>query len=86
MQDGFLTTGPPEKSLIFFVFNFKDIYKNLTETKAAHIVNNQDELIVKFSELLTDKEFYKQACDDASKIFRENSGAIDFALAKIKGQ
>lgn len=65
------------------VFNFKDIYKNLTETKAAFIVNNQDELIVKFSELLTDKTFYKQACDDASKIFRENSGAINFALKKI---
>ena len=66
------------------VFNFKDIYKNLTETKAAFIVNNQDELIIKLSELLTDKEFYKNSCDNASKIFRENSGAIDFALAKIK--
>ena len=66
------------------VFNFKDIYKSLTETNAAFIVNNQDELIVKLSELLTDKEFYKHSCDDASKIFRENSGAIDFALNAIK--
>ena len=66
------------------VFNFKDIYKSLTSTNAAFIVNNQDELIVKLSELLTNKEFYSKACEDAAKIFRENSGAIDFALNRIK--
>ena len=66
------------------VFNFKDIYKSLTQTNAAFIVNNQDELIVKLSELLTDKEFYSKACEDAAKIFRENSGAVDFALNEIK--
>ena len=66
------------------VFNFKDIYKSLTETKAAFIVNNENELTAKFSELLTNKEFYSQACEDASKIFRENSGAIDFAIKEIK--
>ena len=77
------------KSLTFLiatisVFNFKDIYKSLTATKAAFLVNNQDELIVKLSELLTDKEFYKDACDDAAKIFRENSGATCYALNVIK--
>ena len=66
------------------VFNFKDIYKSLTSTKAAFIVNNQSELIVKLSELLTNKEFYNQACNDAAKIFRDNCGAIDFALNKVK--
>lgn len=65
------------------VFNFKDIYKSLTQTKAAFIVNNQDELTVKLSELLTDKTFYSSACEDAAKIFRENSGAIEFALKEI---
>ena len=65
------------------VFNFKDIYKCLTATKAAFIVNTQEELTVKLSQLLTDKEFYAQACEDSAKIFRENSGAIDFALKEI---
>lgn len=65
------------------VFNFKDIYKSLTATKAAFIVNTQEELTVKLSQLLTDKEFYAQACEDSAKIFRENSGAIDFALKEI---
>ncbi|MBQ7450105.1 3-deoxy-D-manno-octulosonic acid transferase [bacterium] len=66
------------------VFNFKDIYNSLTKTNAAFIVNNQPELTVKLSELLTDKEFYSKACEDAAKIFRENSGAIDFAINEIK--
>ena len=66
------------------ISNFKDIYRSLTKTKAAFIVHNQSELIVKLSELLTDKEFYAQACEDAAKIFRENSGAVDFALNEIK--
>ena len=66
------------------VFNFKDIYKSLTETKAAFIVNNENELTSKFSELLTNKELYSQACEDAAKIFRENSGAIDVALKEIR--
>ena len=66
------------------VFNFKDIYKNLSSTNAAFIVTNQSELIIKLSELLTNKEFYSKACDDASKIFRDNSGAINFAINKIK--
>ena len=66
------------------IFNFKDIYKSLTQANAAFIVNNQDELTVKLSQLLTDKEFYAQSCEAAAKIFRENSGAINFALNEIK--
>lgn len=66
------------------VFNFKDIYKYLTSTKAAFLVNDKDSLTVKLSELLTSKDLYNQACSDASKIFRENSGAINFAMTKIK--
>ncbi len=66
------------------VFNFKDIYKSLCATNACFIVNNQSELILKLSELLTDKEFYASACEDSAKIFRENSGAIEFALNEIK--
>ena len=66
------------------VFNFKDIYKSLTQTNAAFIVNNQDELTVKLSQLLTDKEFYAKSCEDAATIFRENSGAINFALREIR--
>lgn len=66
------------------VFNFKDIYKCLTQTNAAFIVKNKEELTLKLSQLLTDKEFYFKACEDAAKIFRENSGAIDFVIKEIR--
>ena len=30
--------------------------------------------------LLADNDFYNKACADTSKIFEENSGAVDFVI------
>ena len=65
------------------VFNFKDIYKLLTQKNAAKIVNDQKEfedLLLKF---LQDKEFYSTCQSSIKQIFEESSGAIERALKEI---
>ena len=66
-------------------FNFKDIYKYLTTDKAAFIVENQAQFEEMLEKLLTDKEFYTQASQACNKVFKENSGAIEYAITVIKG-
>ena len=68
----------------FSTFNFKDIYRFLTEDKAAFVVRNEDELFSVLEKLYTDKEFYLAASGACNKVFRENSGAINYALNVIK--
>lgn len=62
------------------VFNFKDIYAYLTQTKAAKLSSTKEELKKDIEKLLSDKELYSQACIDSVKIFEENSGAVDFVI------
>lgn len=66
------------------VFNFKDIYKYLTTTKAAKLVSTPQELTQAMRQLLTDEEYYNAACADAIKIFEENKGAVDFVIDVLK--
>ncbi len=65
-------------------FNFKDIYKYLTDDNAAFVVNNEQELKEKLSELLNNDEFYVNTSNSCRKIFEKNSGAINNAIAVIK--
>lgn len=66
------------------VFNFKDIYKFMTETSAAVLVNNETELYEKLKELLTNNELYSITSNSCLNIFDKNKGALDFAVNKIK--
>lgn len=68
------------------VFNFKDIYAFLTQTKAAKLSSTPQELKEDMTKLLADDEFYQKACDDTHKIFEENSGAVDFVINVLKEQ
>lgn len=68
------------------VFNFKDIYAFLTQTKAAKLSSTPQELKEDMTKLLADDEFYQKACDDTHKIFDENSGAVDFVINVLKEQ
>ena len=68
----------------FSTFNFKDIYKFLTSDNAAFVVQNEEELFTVLDRLYTDKEFYDSASNACNKVFRENSGAIKYALGTIK--
>jgi len=65
------------------VFNFKDIYKFMTETQAATIVNDECELSVKIRELFKNKEKYSEASNACLSIFEKNKGALDFAINKF---
>lgn len=62
------------------VFNFKDIYEFLTRSDAAKLSATPEELTNDMRRLLADNDFYNKACADTSKIFEENSGAVDFVI------
>ena len=64
-------------------FNFKDIYKFLTQSNAAFVVNNENELYKILEKLFVDEGFYTNASESCKKVFQENSGAINCALAII---
>lgn len=66
------------------VFNFKDIYAFLTQTKAAKLSSTPDELLCDMRKLLSDASYYNEACADALAIFRENRGAVDFVITTLK--
>jgi 3-deoxy-D-manno-octulosonic-acid transferase len=66
------------------VFNFKDIYRYLTEAEASFIVSNQDELYDKIDDLLFDEVFYQQVSQKCKTVFDENSGALDYSIKELK--
>lgn len=68
------------------VFNFKDIYAFLTKTKAAKLVKTPEELKKAMKHLLEDEIYYKEACEDAAKIFDRNRGAVDFVIKTMKNE
>ncbi len=65
------------------VFNFKDIYKLLTQNKAAFIVKNKNELQALLLKLLQDNDFYNTAKADAENIFEVSRGALQKAIREI---
>ena len=66
------------------VFNFKDIYKFMTDSEAAKIVHNEQELYIQLKNYLIYNDNYKQASNACIEIFEKNKGAVDFAVEKIK--
>lgn len=66
------------------VFNFKDIYKFLTDSDAAKLVSSTEELKNHMEKLLDDETFYAKACADTQKIFEQNRGAVDFVINELK--
>ncbi len=65
------------------VFNFKDIYSFLTQSKAAKLSSNLEELKADMATLLDNEGHYIQACVDTQKIFEENRGAVDFVVREL---
>jgi len=66
------------------IFNFKDIYEILDEQKATILVKNEKELFENSKKLLESKEFYNGISIACKNVFEQNSGALDYAVAKIK--
>ena len=65
------------------VFNFKDIYKFLTNNNACIIANDEKELNEAFEKLFFKNDFYLEIAKNAKLIFEQNHGAIDFAINEI---
>lgn len=66
------------------VFNFKDIYEILNNEKATILVKNEKELLENAQKLLKDANFYTNTSMACKNVFEQNSGALDYAMGKIK--
>lgn len=66
------------------IHNFKDIYAILTNTNAAIVIHNKEELKKELYKLLTDNNYYLNASSDCEKVFEQNKGALDFVINVIK--
>lgn len=65
------------------VFNFKDIYKFLTQNEGCVIANDENELDLVLNNLFFDEKYYQKIANNAKLIFEQNHGAIDFAIKEI---
>lgn len=66
------------------IHNFRDIYWLLSRTNAGKIVKNPKELSEYIEKLLSDKEFYQQACKDCETVFNDQQGALDAVINELK--
>lgn len=64
-------------------FNFKDVYRIVTDKKCAVIVNNEDEFKKQLISFYQDSEKYNEYCNNAKNVFEENKGAINYVLERI---
>ncbi len=65
------------------IFNFKDVYRTVTENECAVIVNNENEFKEELISFYKDNEKYQKYCKNAQKVFSENRGAINYILERI---
>ncbi len=68
------------------VHNFKDIFALLTQSEAAKLVNNADELEQRLRKMLSDNNFYKQCQDDCKNVFEQNQGALDRVIKVLNSE
>ncbi len=66
------------------IHNFRDIYWLLSRSNAGKIVKNPKELSEYIEKLLSDNEFYLQACKDCETIFNDQQGALDIVINELK--
>ncbi|MBQ8168366.1 3-deoxy-D-manno-octulosonic acid transferase, partial [bacterium] len=62
------------------IHNFKDIYGILGKSKAGKVVKNPQELEDYMRLLLSDNDFYNQACKDCETVFENQKGALDIVI------
>ncbi len=66
------------------IHNFRDIYWLLSRSAAGKIVKNPKELSDYIEKLLTDVEYYNQACKDCETIFKDQQGALDVVIHELQ--
>lgn len=67
------------------IHNFRDIYWILTRSKAGKVVKTPDELTSYMHDLLSDKDFYNESCNDCKTIFSSQQGALENVVNILKG-
>lgn len=65
------------------IHNFRDIYWLLSRSNAGKIVKTPEELSKYIEKLLSDNEFYSQACKDCETIFQDQQGALDVVINEL---
>lgn len=65
------------------IHNFRDIYWLLSRSSAGKIVKTKKELSDYIEILLSDKDFYLQACKDCETIFHDQQGALDVVIKEL---
>lgn len=65
------------------IHNFRDIYGLLSRSNAGKVVKTPKELSDYIEKLLSDKEFYEQACRDCDTIFHDQQGALDVVISEL---
>lgn len=66
------------------IHNFRDIYWLLSRTSAGKIVKTPKELSEYIEKLLSDNDFYTQACKDCETVFNDQQGALDVVINELK--
>ncbi len=66
------------------IHNFRDIYWILSRTKAGKVVKTPKELTDYMYELLSNKGFYNQSCEDCKTVFNSQQGALEFVIKELK--
>ena len=64
--------------------NFRDIYSILEREGASFVVKNERELYNSLYKLLSDDEFYKEISSNCENCFKNQQGALDFVIGKLK--
>jgi len=64
--------------------NFRDIYAILKMNNAAFVVNNEEEFFEIAKKLLLDENYYQEIKNNANKAFKNQQGALNFVIDKLK--
>lgn len=66
------------------IHNFRDIYWLLSRSNAGKVVKTPKALSIYIEKLLSNKDFYNQACKDCEAVFNEQQGALDIVIDELK--
>lgn len=64
--------------------NFRDIYSILSNAKASFVVKNKKEFYDIIDKLLCDEDFYYETCKNCKNCFKDQQGALQFVIDKLK--
>lgn len=65
------------------IFNFKDVYKIVTEKRCSVIADTKEKLTEELISFYSDSTKYNEYCNNAKSVFEENRGAVKYILDRI---